>query len=65
MRSSKWSTLYQSVSGDGFLAMLEKMQVCIRDSNRAISMWYLGMGIGGRETGWKKREKRRSRGVRV
>jgi len=40
---------------------------CIsEDSNRAVSVWYLGMRIEGRETGWKKKgEKEKQEGERV
>lgn len=44
------------------MAVLEKRQVYIRGSNRAVSVWYLGVGTGGREMGWKKEGEKEEEG---
>lgn len=65
MRSSKWSSvvLVEIVSWPCW-----RKGKCISEgSNRAVSMWYLGMGIGGREMGWEKnreKEKQVSEGIK-
>lgn len=58
MRSSKWSSPVL-VNRDAFFAMLKKMQVCIcvlEGSNGVVNKWYLGMGIEGREMGWREKK---------
>lgn len=61
MTSSKWSSPVL-VNRDAFFAMLKKMQVCIcvlEGSNGVVNKWYLGMGIEGREIGWRKKNNKK------